>query len=284
MKILLVIFIIFILICIVSWIVDTHRFVTRYYTISDSKIKKTVRFCMLSDLHNTVYGNDNDILLKAIDDAKPDMILIAGDMCNGIKGHDFTPAVNLLKHLYLKYPVYYGMGNHEYRLRRYEKQYGSMWNDYVAALAENNVHIMDNERVYLSDLNMDIASVTIDRRFYARFRGERLTESDVEEYLGSPKEDSCQLLIAHNPEYFDAYAKWGADLTLSGHVHGGIMRLPFVRGIVSPRLLRFPRYSCGEYSRLGKKMIVSCGLGMHTIKVRVFNPAELSVVDIVPQE
>ena len=86
--------------------------------------------------------------------------------------------------------------------------------------------------------------------------------------------------LAHNPEYFDAYAGWGADLTVSGHVHGGIMRFPFVGGIISPRLFTFPRSYGGEYDRDGHKLIVSCGLGTHTIHVRVFNPGELSVIDV----
>lgn len=282
MKIFLGICILFIIICIVSWIADTHRFVVRNYEISDERVKKHIRFVLLSDLHNKEYGNNNEKLLAAIRDAKPDAILIAGDLLNGLKDNDFAPALNLLKEIHRDYTVYYGMGNHEYRLKIYPKTYGSMWQDYSAEVQKMGLHILDNESVVREEENIRISAVTIDRYFYKRFRKTRLEVSDMEEYLGKSSQDMFNLLIAHNPEYFKAYAQWGADCTVSGHVHGGIMRLPFIGGIVSPRLIEFPHFSNGLYEKFGKKLIVSCGLGTHTIHVRVFNPAELSVIDINP--
>ena len=273
---------VFVLICIVSWIVDTHRYVIRQYEISDNRIKRNMRFVLLSDLHNKEYGVENQKLIKSIHELNPDAILIAGDLCNGLKGHDFTTALNLVRELNKDYALYYGFGNHEYRLRRYPNNYGDMWDRYSQALSDIGVHIMDNEHVYLEESNIDISAVTIEREFYKRFRrGIRLQESDMKRYLGEARKDAFELLIAHNPEYFKAYSEWGADLTVSGHVHGGIMRLPFVGGIVSPRLIEFPRYSDGQYTLNNKNMIVSCGLGTHTIHVRVFNPAELSVIDLI---
>jgi len=240
-----------------------------------------MRFVLLSDMHNKEYGKNNEKLLDAIRQLSPDAILIAGDMCDGLKGHDFSPAVNIVSELAKEYTLYYGFGNHEYRLREYPKQYGDMWDRYKEALEKSGVSIIDNEHVFIPEANIDIASVTIDREFYKRFRkGKRLSVSDMSEYLGECNSKAMQLLIAHNPEYFKAYSEWGSDLTVSGHVHGGIMRLPFIGGIVSPRLIEFPIYSNGLYTLNDKKMIVSCGLGTHTIHVRVFNPAELSVIDI----
>lgn len=282
MKIFLGICILFIIICIISWIADTHRFVVRYYNINDKRIRKPVRLVLLSDLHNKEYGHGNEKLLAAIRDAKPDAVLIAGDLCNGLKDNDFTPAINLLTELNKEYTVYYGMGNHEYRLKIYPKTYGTMWNDYSQKVDELGLHILDNESVLREENNIRISAVTIDRYFYKRFRKTRLEVSDMEGYLGEADSERFELLIAHNPEYFKAYAEWGADCTVSGHVHGGIMRLPFIGGIVSPRLVEFPHFSNGYYEKYGKKMIVSCGLGTHTIHVRVFNPAELSVIDFNP--
>ena len=155
-----------------------------------------------------------------------------------------------------------------------------MWDDYVSRLDQIGVHMMDNERIVLDDAGIDIAAVTVDRIYYRRFEQSRMTVDVMNDYVGHADTDRFQLLIAHNPEYFESYAAWGADLTVSGHVHGGIMRLPLIGGFISPRLFSFPKYSGGEYERDGHKMIVSCGLGTHTIHVRVFNPAELSVIDI----
>lgn len=282
MKILIGILFIFILACLVSWVADTHRFVVRYYKVSNSKIRKPLRAVMISDLHNKVYGHENDILLSAIDEAKPDIVLIAGDLLNGLPEYDNSVAINILERLVKKYPLYYGYGNHEYRLRLYPEKYGSMWQDYCKQLDSIDVHVMDNEHCYLNDYNIDIAALTVDKRFYQRFRRTTPNKEELERCLGESNKDAFQLLIAHNPEFFESYAKWGADLSVSGHVHGGIMRLPFIGGIVSPRLVVYPKYSDGQYSINDKQMIVSCGLGTHTLHVRVFNPGELSVIDIVP--
>jgi len=280
MKIFLGLLFIFIIICIVSWIVDTHRFVVRNYDISSSLIKKDMRAVLLTDLHNNIYGNDNDKLIEALKDASPDIILIGGDLIDGIAGHDFMPGVRLLDRIKDICPIYYGMGNHEYRLGLYPDEYGTMWDEYCEAIGNLGLHVMDNERVFLDEYGCDIAGLSIGREFYKRFRHDKMTGETITGYLGDRNPDAFTLLIAHNPEYFDAYAQWGAELTVSGHVHGGIMRLPFIGGIVSPRLIDFPRYSGGLYTKDGKSLIVSCGMGMHTLKVRVFNPAELSVIDI----
>lgn len=89
-------------------------------------------------------------------------------------------------------------------------------------------------------------------------------------------------MIAHNPEYFEAYAGWGADLTVSGHVHGGVMRLPFLGGVISPRLTLFPKYDGGMFERNGRFMVVSRGLGTHTLPIRIFNPGELIMIELNP--
>lgn len=280
MKIILSIVIICALICLISCIIDTHRFVIREYTVTSPKVRKDIRFVLLADLHDKDYGDHNKKLIDAIDELHPDAILAAGDILNGLSGHKNDHAYELIRDLSERYPLYYGLGNHEYRLKIYPKTYGSMWDDYVSRLDQIGVHMMDNERIVLDDAGIDIAAVTVDRIYYRRFEQSRMTVDVMNDYVGHADTDRFQLLIAHNPEYFESYAAWGADLTVSGHVHGGIMRLPLIGGFISPRLFSFPKYSGGEYERDGHKMIVSCGLGTHTIHVRVFNPAELSVIDI----
>ncbi len=97
--------------------------------------------------------------------------------------------------------------------------------------------------------------------------------------LGEPRTDACQILIAHNPLYFEEYAAWGADVVVSGHVHGGIMRLPVLGGVLSPNLSLFPKYDGGRFELGRAVMILSRGIGTHTIPLRIFNPAELVVLD-----
>ena len=89
--------------------------------------------------------------------------------------------------------------------------------------------------------------------------------------------------MAHNPDYFEEYAAWGADLVLSGHVHGGMMRLPILGGVVSPAFKLFPKYDGGLFQQGKSTMILSRGLGMHTIPIRIFNPGELILLKICPK-
>lgn len=125
----------------------------------------------------------------------------------------------------------------------------------------------------------------LDYPFYKKFHKETLTVEEIERQIGKPDPAFFTVLITHNPRYFESYAAWGADLVLCGHVHGGIARIPFAGGAISPYITLFPKYSGGRYV-LPKKdgtesvMILSCGLGMHTLPVRVFNPAELSVIEL----
>ena len=99
--------------------------------------------------------------------------------------------------------------------------------------------------------------------------------------LGEPRADACQILIAHNPLYFEEYAAWGADVVVSGHVHGGIMRLPLLGGVLSPNLSLFPKYDGGRFELGKSSLLLSRGLGTHTVPLRIFNPGELVVVEIV---
>ena len=92
----------------------------------------------------------------------------------------------------------------------------------------------------------------------------------------------CSEVIANATEYFEEYAAWGADMVLSGHVHGGIMKLPIFGGVISPKLVLFPKYDGGRFENGKATMILSRGLGMHTLPIRIFNPGELVVIHLLP--
>ena len=86
------------------------------------------------------------------------------------------------------------------------------------------------------------------------------------------------VLLAHNPLFFPAYADWGAALTLSGHIHGGALRLPLVGGLLSPERSFGPHYDKGCFRRGRHQLIVSGGLG----KLRLFNPPEICLITAKP--
>lgn len=265
-----------------SWIMlyDSNRFVVRQAEFSDRRIKKPVRAVVLADLHNKRYGRGNGRLLEEIRAQKPNMILIAGDILTARRGKSFEPAVELLRELGRDFPVYYGNGNHEHRLKLYPEVYGDMSRRYGQALGEMGIQPLINSAAVLADCGIAVYGAEIGKEYYKRFRITGMPQDYLPGLLGKPEEELYTVLLAHNPDYFLQYAAWGADLTLSGHVHGGVVRVPFWgRGMVSPGFRFFPRYDGGIFREGRAAMVLSRGLGSHTIPFRLFNPGELWVVD-----
>ena len=104
--------------------------------------------------------------------------------------------------------------------------------------------------------------------------------AQIEERIGKADFSKYQILLAHNPIYTDTYLDWGADLVLSGHLHGGIVRLPGLGGMITPQFRLFPKYSGELTVKDQQSVVVSKGLGTHTIKIRFLNPAEIVVLHL----
>lgn len=258
--------------------VDCNRFVIREYTCASDKLLKDGKFILLSDLHNKSFGRENEKLLRAIEKEKPDVILLAGDMYTSSAGEDNRESTRFVCRLAEKYPVYCGNGNHEHKTRLEPLVFGAMYDDYMEKIQSAGAVALVNEKASLPPYNMNIYGVEIDRSYYKKLVNCPMDASYLETLLGKPDGNKFNLLIAHNPDYFEAYEKWGADLTVSGHVHGGLMVLPVLGGVISPKLKLFPKYDGGRFEKDGRVMILSRGLGAHTLPVRIFNPGEVVVV------
>lgn len=263
---------------------DSNRFVVRTLEITDERIRRPLRAVVLADLHNKCYGKNNRRLLEAVRECCPDCIIIAGDMLTAIPGKSFEIALHVLEELAKDYPIYYGNGNHEHRLKLYRCSYGDMAQRYGEALQEMGIEPMVNSHVLLQDHGIAVYGSEIDKFYYKRFKVQTMEPDYLKQILGEPDPGVYNVLIAHNPDYFPQYAEWGADLTVSGHVHGGIVRIPFWgRGVASPNIRLFPKYDGGLFRERGKMLLLSRGLGIHTIPFRLFNPGELWVVDLNPE-
>lgn len=273
------------MVCVWVMLYDSNRFVVRTHVITDERIRKPLRAVVLADLHNKCFGKDNARLLEAVRACSPDCILIAGDMLTAKPGKGFETALHVLKELAKEYPLYYGNGNHEHRLKLYPRTYGDMAERYEQALREAGIERMVNSHVVLQSHGIVIYGSEIDKFYYKRYRVQYMKPDYLEQLLGTPDSGVYNVLIAHNPDYFPHYAEWGADLTISGHVHGGVVRVPFWgKGVASPSIRLFPKYDGGLFREKGKTMLLSRGLGMHTIPFRLFNPGELWIVDFKPED
>lgn len=279
-TILLVLFVCLIIVLFWVMIWDTNRFVVRKYTFRSDKLKKNCRIVFLSDLHNKEYGVGNEMLLQAIEEQPPDLVLVGGDMLKAKPGASFEKASAFLNACGKRYPVYYALGNHEYRARIYPENYGTMYQDYMKSFEGSGIRFLDNESLELPDYGIRLTGLTLDKQYYKRFGKRKLKEGYLQRTIGRSDSSCWQILLAHNPEYFPDYAAWKPDLVLAGHVHGGVARIPGSKGVVSPALTPFPHYDGGLFEECGSRMVISRGLGMHTIPVRLFNPGELVVVEL----
>lgn len=279
-KIILAIIILFVLFFLIVMVMDGNRFVVKSYKLATEKTKHYHKFVILADLHGKEYGKGNEKLLKAIEEQNPTEILIAGDMLTARPEEEFGHVLRFLSKLAEKYPVYYGNGNHEYRMKIYPETYGTMGEEFEKGLSNMGIFPLCNESTKPDDENIVIYGLEIDKQYYKRGKKVRMEDSYITEKLGVLDESKYNILLAHNPEYFKKYAAWGADLVVSGHVHGGIMRLPFIGGVIAPSFRLFPKYSGGQYQSGDTIMLLSTGLGSHTLPFRIFNPGQLVVLEL----
>lgn len=245
------------------------------YNIVSDKLLASQRIALLTDLHGCMHGHKNARLLRMLEKVSPDYICIAGDMT--VKNGDFTDEMlDLLKKLVERYPVYYAPGNHEIRMPEYD--------EYRMQLAQFGVQYLENQ-VFPIGGNVLVYGLDLPEYWYHKVWEKReMGAEEITNYLGECDETCFSILLAHNPEYFPQYAQWGADLTLSGHVHGGIVRLPGLGGVIAPSLQLFPPYDAGLFEEKGRRMVLSRGLGLHHVKLRYFNRPELSVINLSCQE
>lgn len=231
---------------------------------------------MLSDLHDNVYGISLDRLYDMTDEQKPEMVIVAGDLLTRKHSEGSNEVVALLGRMAEKYPVFFANGNHETRVKINTEKYGDRYDNLIAALKNAGVTVLNNSHIDYKKNNekIHIYGIEIDRDFFLIRNRPPMPDNYISGLIGDAPE-GFGILIAHNPMYFKQYASWGADLVFSGHVHGGIIRLPLVGGVLNPDYRLFPHYDGGEFHEDDSVMLLGRGLGTHTINVRINNPPEL---------
>lgn len=273
------------LIFILYIVYENHHFEITQYNIRSNRIPKAfdrINMVILADLHNNKYGKDNIKLLDEIDRIAPDYILVAGDMIVSGEGEHLEVPYSLIAALAVRYPVYYGLGNHEQRMVPEENSRYKNYEDYVRKLEKLGVRFLDNESAVISKdgENIILTGLTISMDYFKKLRQPEMTEEYIQNLVGIPDKKCYNILIAHNPVYFKLYKEWGADLIVAGHLHGGIIRLPGLGGIISPQYKFMPKYDAGMFELENTRMLVSRGLGLHTIKLRINNRPELMSVTL----
>lgn len=304
--IILTIILVIILILILCICYENTALTISKYDITSSQLPSgadRMKFVVIADLHNNQFGEKNERLIRKIDELAPEFIIIAGDLFIAREYH-FDYAYEFLKELSERYPIYYGYGNHEKKVEDFEAKLHTLdakereriektprkiadFKTYKKKVKELGVHFLNNEASYVEINDKErirIFGGTISLDYFKRLHRPVMTKEYLNACFGESKSEEYQILIGHNPMYFKQYAEWGADLVLAGHVHGGIVRIPFLGGVISPQMQIFPKYDAGlfEEKRDSRKrsMIVSRGLGLHTLKIRLLNRPELVCVTL----
>lgn len=258
------------------------------YEISSSDLPDAFdgfKIVQISDLHTKAFGENNKSLIKAIDKEDPDMVVMTGDIVNSTDTpEDFDVARELMKELTAGYDTYYVDGNHETAMNVVNSEYYDEW---ISCVKDSGVKILDNDS---TDIKKDGASFELYGLWYnGRYYNDMGDDSsekyyldmgDMDRLIGDADKDKFNLLLTHNPVYFQTYADWGADLILTGHMHGGVIRVPFKGGLISPERVYWPEYDAGEFTIGNSVMIVNRGLGNGASGYRVLNWPDISVITL----
>ena len=208
-KIILIIVAVFILYCLIEMIRELWDFrVTKYRICSPklNEIKGTKKIIFLSDLHNRMYGKENEHLLESIKNQHPDLILIGGDMLVRKDGNSYDGTVRFLEKLPAICPVYCANGNHEQKLKELPDKYEQSYEEYKKALTACGIHMLENvsETVRLDEASVRISGLEIPLRAYARFGKKELPLKEIADRIGEHGGE-YQILLAHHPGYMKEY-------------------------------------------------------------------------------
>ena len=270
-------------------------FRVRNYEVHTHRIPQDMglKIALIADLHGVCHGEGSGILLKAVRQGKPDLVVCAGDMITRRNMASLETARDLLTKLAGEYPVAAGSGNHETATlcpRPKDEGLeisGLMKAEYLRceqALREKGVILLHNGQAELEirGCPVEITGLELPLDYFKRGFPPPLSLADMTAMAGSPSETGLRLLIAHNPRYAPVYFEWGADLIFSGHYHGGVMRLGERVCLITPQLELFPEYGCGDFHKGEQHMFVSPGLGEHSMPFRIHNPRELVIITVNP--
>lgn len=254
------------------------------YTVALDGMETPVRLVVISDLHGKAFGKDNARLLEKIEAQAPDVFFLVGDMLDKKADEaDVQSLLALTERLLKIAPVFFSMGNHE-------QVYLKTDETLLERIAQTGAVVVNDSYadVTLAGQPLRIGG-TMGYGFAFGRTEEEFTSSQEYVFLKAFENTELpKICLAHMPDTFifnGAYTLWDVDLVLSGHTHGGLVRLPFIGGLYAPMQGLFPKYDRG-YFQLGThmQMVITSGLAGHGLLPRVNNLPEIVVVELVPKE
>ena len=282
MKVFVIVFSSIVILFLLIGLLELKLLKVTEYEIKDANVPDSLKgkkIAVVSDLHGVNHGKDNIRLLDKLKTINAEYIVVPGDVINGRKDKELKYAENVLKSLSgMGAQVLYTFGNHEEKLA-INLQDRSAYDKLVSLADEHSVLL--NDSCYVPENDSDICFIGLnlplwiyhDHDWTGMIKGRVRNILEEKECL-----DKYKILIVHDPEHFDQYVDSGVNLCLCGHLHGGIVRLPFLGGFITPRLQVFTKRSKGYFEKDDMKMIISGGVGWHDFPMRIFNRPEIVVI------
>lgn len=230
------------------------------------------KIVQISDFHNTKSKRLARDLVKEIKNQKPDIIVLTGDLIDANKEH-MDISIDFIKEINNTAPIYFVTGNHEASINDYSELKNK--------LEENNVTILDNESQVIKKKSSEINIIGINDPTMKHSHYET-DENIIEFELDSIdyNKDNYTILLSHRPELFEIYVDNDINLVLTGHAHGGQIRIPFIGGLIAPNQGLFPKYTNGKIEQDDTTMIVSRGIGNSILPFRINNRPELVLITL----
>lgn len=289
--ILIIIIVLFFTIFLISKYERTHFKSIKLYIKNDKIDIDNYSFIFFSDLHEKSFGNNNKKLLNYIKNTNIKNIFIGGDLITFSKRNNnknicyIDNTLSLINNLNKDYNIYYAFGNHELRLKYKQEDNENLKKSYhslINFLYNNNIHILDNKFLDITN-NIRLYGISVNNKYYKKkFKTNKysLNTDTIKEYIDDLDKNKYNICLLHNPDFAEKFIDFGFDMILSGHHHGGMIRLPFIGSLVSPDFKLLPKYSKGLYYYKNKPIIVNGGLGEHSFNIRLNNICELYNITI----
>lgn len=256
----------------------SRQLVTLHYREASEKLSRPVNLALITDLHSTKYGAHQEILLDAIKQCRPDLILLAGDIADHKVPFEGTRL--LLTQITGSYPCFYVSGNHEHWTGKMESLKRWLRARGVIVLEGNTVTAAINGQ------RIQLGGVDDPHRFTRSHHAVRLCSGWKDQFhrcCAAIDPSVYSILLSHRPELTEYYRTSGFDLVVAGHAHGGQVRIPGIcNGLLAPHQGFFPRYAGGRYHLGSSVMIVSRGLCRNRLP-RICNPPELVMIHLSPK-
>lgn len=230
------------------------------------------RAVVLTDLHGASFGEDNEKLIAAVQEQSPDVIFLVGDLVDERTKDTQGYAAQLGAALSHLAPTYFVTGNHEWARGTEETE------RIKTALIDSGVAVLSNEFVPVERGDDTIVLAGIDDpNGYADQKTPEALAAEIYAAYGDP----FWVLLAHrNDRFATEYCLLGADLTISGHGHGGCIRPPLTDGLLGTQHDLFPSHTAGFYTDNSAALFVSRGLGNVGLTFRIFNRPQLAVITL----